>query len=135
MLPWYNQPKLCISVPCFRLQRQQKALSPSQLSITAPPLCQRCGFHFCFPSRSLGPAMLTVLSALCLLSHRGYLATCSRHLPSTCQGMAQGTQHYAKASVCAVPLGLRQASPLYFSFLTQVSVNLFTFCSTAGWTA
>lgn len=69
------------------------------------PLCQRCNFHLCFPSRSLGPVMLTVLSALCLLSHWGYLAPCSQHLPSTSQGMARGTQHYTKACVCPAPLG------------------------------
>lgn len=132
VLSWCSHSKPSASI--FKVSRGLYLLPgfPSQHS-SVPEL----RFPSLFPSRSLSPAMLIMLHGLCLLSHSGYLATRSQHFPSTCQGMARGTEHYTTACVCPFPPGSWQASALHFPFLNQfsVSVDLFTFCSTTGWTA
>lgn len=68
--------------------------------------------------------MLIVLHGLCLLSQSGCLATRSQHFPSTCQGMARGTEHYTTACVCPFPPGSWQASALHFPF-SSLSLLIF----------
>lgn len=118
---------VCISVPCFQLQSQQRTLCPSWLSNTSTSLCQSCASHLCCPSLFFPfPQCCGADCALCPLSPftMGYLASCSQHLPSAPQGISQGTQYYTEACACPVPVGSQQVSPLPFSFLNKVSVSV-----------
>lgn len=117
VLPTSKSAEVFISLPAF---------------YHSTPLCQSCGFHLCFPSHSLGPVMcplppLTLgvfgcsFSMSSLNTSRGGPRLAALH-----KGMCLPWSPWAPGSLSPAFLFLNQVS---------VSVNLFTFCSTTGWTA
>lgn len=128
VLPWYSQPKLCISVRAFNFRGSRG------IYLTSSFLSQHCSVpEMCFPSL-LSFAFLWSCDADCaqcplpllMLGVFGYLL-----LTSSLNASSNGLRHTA-LHVCTVPFGPWQASPLHFSFLNQVSVSLSLFtCCTA----